>query len=68
MQQGGTLMAANQSIAVSSVIVKAQPLSSETHDPKPASLWRRIEAFIDKTFAYAFGDDEKTIRNSVRGL
>ena len=68
MQQGGTLMAANQSIPVPSMIANAQQLRSETCDPKPVSLWRRMEAFIDRAFAYAFGDDEKTIRNSVRGL
>lgn len=61
-------MAANPSISVPSGIVNAQPLRSETCEPKPARLWQQIEALIDKVFEKAFGDDEKTIRNSLRGL
>ena len=61
-------MAANPSISAPSGIVNAQQLRSETFEPKPASLGQRIVAFLDKAFEYAFGDDEKTILNSLRGL
>jgi hypothetical protein len=61
-------MAANPSIPGEKLIVNAQQLRSETCEPKSASLGQRIEAFIDKAFEYAFGDDEQTIRNSLRGL
>ena len=61
-------MAANQSIPIPGVIVNEQPFRPETCQPKPASLGRRIEALIDKVFEYAFGDDEKTILNSLHGL
>jgi hypothetical protein len=61
-------MAANPSIPAPRVIVNAQQLRSETREPKSGSLGQRIEAFLDKAFEYAFGDDETTIRNSLRGL
>lgn len=61
-------MAANQSIPIPGVIVNEQPLRSETCQPKPASWGGRIEALIDKVFEYAFGNDEKTILNSLHGL
>jgi hypothetical protein len=67
-QHGGNPMAANQSIPIPGVIVNEQPLRSETCQPKPASWGGRIEALIDKVFEYAFGDDEKTILNSLHGL
>jgi len=60
-------MAANPSISAPSGIVNAQ-LRSETFEPKPASLGQRIVAFLDEAFEYAFGDDEKTILSSLRGL
>jgi hypothetical protein len=40
----------------------------ETYEEKPSRLFQRIEALIDRAFELAFGDDEKTILNSLRGL
>jgi len=54
-------MAANPSITVPNLIPDTQ--QAETR-PKPMGLLQRIEAFLDT----AFGDDEETIANSLRGL
>jgi hypothetical protein len=49
-------------------IAQTQQPASETCEAKPASLFQRIEALIDRAFELAFGDDEKTILNSLHGL
>jgi hypothetical protein len=56
-------MAAN-SIVTSNLIPEAQQTVSETSKLKPGSLLQRIEAVLEK----AFGEDEETIANSLRGL
>ena len=58
----------NSATSYPNFIAQEQQSVSETCEPKRPSLWPRIEALIDKAFEMAFGDDEKTIRNSLRGL
>ncbi|HXZ42230.1 MAG TPA: hypothetical protein VEG68_15900 [Terriglobales bacterium] len=56
-------MAAN-SIVAPNLIPDAQQTVSETSKLKLSSLLERIEAVLGK----AFGDDEETTANSLRGL
>ena len=57
-------MAANPTIANLNSIPDAQQIISETSEPKPTSLLERSEEALRK----AFGGDEQTIANSLRGL
>jgi len=57
-------MAANPTIANLNSIPDAQQIISETSEPKPTSLLARIEEGLRR----AFGDDEQTIANSLRGF
>jgi hypothetical protein len=57
-------MAANPSIAYTNLIPDSEQTVSETSRPKLTSLLQRIEEVLRK----AFGDDEETIKNSLRGL
>jgi hypothetical protein len=57
-------MAANPTMANLNLIPNGQQIVSETSEPKPTSLLQRIEVVLGK----AFGDDEQTIANSLRGL
>jgi hypothetical protein len=56
-------MAANP-IVTPNLIRDTEQTVSETTKLKTGSLFRRIEAVLEK----AFGDDEETIANSLRGL
>lgn len=57
-------MAFDPTIVNFDLIPDTQPMVSETWDPKPTSLLQAIEELLCK----AFGDDEETIANSLRGL
>jgi len=57
-------MAANPSIANLSLIQDAQQTVSESSRLKPTSLLERAEEILRK----AFGDDEETTANSLRGF
>ena len=57
-------MAANPAIANPNSIPDAQQAVSEVSKPEPTSLLQRLEVLLRK----AFGDDEETIANSLRGL
>jgi hypothetical protein len=57
-------MAANPTIANLNLIPDAQHIVSEASEPKLTSLLARIEEALRK----AFGDDEQTIANSLRGF
>jgi hypothetical protein len=57
-------MAANPSIANLRVIPNVLQIGTETSELKPTSLLQRIEVVLRK----AFGEDEETIANSLRGL
>jgi hypothetical protein len=57
-------MAANPMIANLNSIPNAQQIVPETSEPKPTTLLERSEEVLRK----AFGDDEQTIANSLRGL
>jgi hypothetical protein len=57
-------MAANPMIANLNSIPDAQQIVTETRKPKPTSLLERSEEVLRK----AFGGDEQTIANSLRGL
>jgi hypothetical protein len=61
-------MAANPSIANLSSILDAQQTVSEGSKLKKMSLLQRIGAQLDRVFETAFGDDEETTANSLRGL
>jgi len=57
-------MAANPMIANLNSIPDAQQIVAENSEPKPTSLLERSEEVLRK----AFGGDEQTIANSLRGL
>jgi hypothetical protein len=57
-------MAGSPSITIPNVILNAQPVSSDTRVLEPTSLRRAMEEALRR----AFGSDEKTIANSLRGL
>ena len=57
-------MAANPTIADLNSIPDAQQIVAENSEPKPTSLLERSEEVLRK----AFGGDEQTIANSLRGL
>jgi hypothetical protein len=57
-------MATNPTIAHSSFIHDAERTISESKKPKLETLLERSEEVLRK----AFGDDEETIANSLRGL
>jgi hypothetical protein len=57
-------MAANPSIANPSLIPDTEQAVSESSKPKLESLLERSEEVLRK----AFGDDEQTIANSLRGF
>jgi hypothetical protein len=57
-------MAANLTIANLNPIANSQQTVPETSKPKMTRLLQRIEVMLRK----AFGDDEETIANSLRGL
>jgi hypothetical protein len=57
-------MAANPTIANLNSIPDVQQIVAETSEPKPTSLLERSEEVLRK----AFGGDEQTIANSLRGL
>lgn len=57
-------MATNPSIAHSSFIPDAEQTVSESSKPKLETLLERCEEVLRR----AFGDDEQTIANSLRGL
>lgn len=57
-------MAANPAIANHNLILDAQQAVTEVSKLKPTSLLQRIEVLLRK----AFGDDEETIANSLRGF
>lgn len=57
-------MAANPSIANPSLIPDSEQAVSESSKPKQRTLLERSEEMLRK----AFGEDEETIANSLRGL
>jgi hypothetical protein len=57
-------MAFNPTIVTRDSIPDAQPIVSETWQPKTTNLLQVIEELLSK----AFGNDEETIANSLRGL
>jgi hypothetical protein len=62
--KGGNVMAFNPTIVKLDSIPDAQPIASETWQPKTTNLLQVIEELLCK----AFGNDEETIANSLRGL
>lgn len=60
----GGKMIANPSVAHPNLIPDTQQTVSKTSEPKPTTLLERGEEALRK----AFGDDEDTIANSLRGL
>ena len=57
-------MSANPSIDNLSLVLDAQQTASESRQLRLTSLLQRIEALLSR----AFGDDEQTIANSLRGF
>ncbi|HXY08374.1 MAG TPA: hypothetical protein VEI52_11070 [Terriglobales bacterium] len=57
-------MALNPTIVNTDIIPDVRQIVLKTCEPKPASLLQRIEVLLRK----AFGDNEVTIANSLRGL
>jgi len=57
-------MAANPTIANPNLIPDAQQTASESCQRRLRSLLQRIDVLLSR----AFGDDEQTIANSLRGL
>jgi len=57
-------MAYDRTIVNSDLIPDVRQIVLKTCEPKPASLLQRIEVLLRK----AFGDNEVTIANSLRGL
>jgi hypothetical protein len=57
-------MAANPSIANPNVIPDTEEVLSECSEPRLKTLLERIEAALCRYF----GEDEETIRHSLRGL
>jgi hypothetical protein len=57
-------MAANPTIANPNLIPDAQHTASESRQLRLTSLLQRIEVLLSR----AFGDDEQTIANSLRGF
>jgi hypothetical protein len=58
------IVAVNPTIANLNLIRDAQHIVPETSDPRRTRLLARIEKALRK----AFGDDEQTIANSLRGF
>jgi len=57
-------MSADPSIANLSLILDAQQTASESRQLRLTSVLQRIEALLSR----AFGDDEQTVANSLRGF
>ena len=57
-------MSANPSIDNLSLILDAQQTASESRQLRLTSVLQRIEALLSR----AFGDDEQTVANSLRGF
>jgi len=57
-------MSANPSIDNLSLMLDAQQTASESRQLRLTSLLQRIEVLLSR----AFGDDEQTIANSLRGF